>query len=326
MKAQVAVFTVGMSAALAAGWFVATARRGAAETKVATRAILARQMELRRANLAAGERLDTLVKRRRELAAAPPARALASAAAAQAQALDPKMAAAMAEFAKTPFRDIALEKNPALQVRYLASRRAEMMGRYGALWAKLGLTDAQIDRFVANLAEAAARDLDINATRRAQGLEDSDPVFEKLRAEATAKTAAAQRELLGDDGYRRLAEFEAELPVRGTVDGIATRFIFYGTPLSAEQTEQLVSVMLAANAGYRRDGRAEWPFVDVLSRRPAREVVDSAQVLERSRAFLTPEQHALLELQMARMPMVYRLVNLLHESSPDPVIGFTLGR
>jgi hypothetical protein len=320
---RIARIVIVLSVAVVAGasWALRLERRESAALALMQRTELARQLELRRAGDAAAGRLAAVTRRRRELQAAVPAPRVGAA-----EAVGPKMAAAMAAFAKMPFREIALEKNPDLQARYLRSRRAEWTAKYGALWQKLQLNPAQIDRFVANLTEAAARELDLSGAQRAQGLEDSDGAVTRLRREAANRAEAAQRELLGDAGFQQLQQYEMALPMRDVVDGLATTLVFLDAPLSAAQAEKLTRVLVEANVGYRRNGRPEPLFPqDVLSQKPARETVDSVHVLEELRLFLTPEQLAPLELNLVRMRQVYQVVNLLHESSPGPVIGFTWG-
>jgi len=323
-----ATLAVGGAAFLAVGH---VRRAAAAQQEIA--ACTEKRSALARASASAVERLATLAEQRCRLEAprpeSKPAPVAAIATATEtggAQAVDPKMAAKMAAYAKTPFGDIVLEKDPTLQARYLATRRAEWTAKYGAFWASAGLTEPQIDAFIAILVGATARELDLKATTRAQGLTESDPAIAKLRAEAAQRTAAAQRELLGEAAFQRWQDYERNLPMRMVVDGLAASFVLLDAPLNAAQADRLTQILVEANEGYRRNGRPIEIPRDILARLPAREEVDSVWALDQAREILSPTQHARLEADLARMRLVYRLVNLMAEASDGPLIGFRIGR
>ena len=134
----------------------------------------------------------------------------------------------------------AIMNDPKFQAAYFASQRPKLLLRYGALFQTLGLTPAQIDRFVRNAITRDETALDLAATARAQHLSPSDPSIAGLFQKMAADYQSAQSDLLGESGYSQTAEFERAAPVRGVVDGVAGQLALAGEPLTAQQADQLV--------------------------------------------------------------------------------------
>jgi hypothetical protein len=236
----------------------------------------------------------------------------------------------VAAFAAQPWADIALERNPGLQAQFLASRRLEWMGKYGGFWAMMKLSAAQVERFQAIMTEAAERELDIKATARASSLPDADPVVAKLREASAQRAREAERELLGEDGLRRLADYDRLLPARSYVDGLMASLVFMGAPLAEPQAERLTQILAAASRNRGSFGEANWVGQDLSEAmrkgEPAREPIDTAAVLAQARTVLSPVQYARLEAELLRARLLYQTYNLMRDGSTEPVIGFVWGR
>lgn len=248
------------------------------------------------------------------------------------ETLDPARAAAMERIARFPWRDAVLEKNPALQARYFATRRSELRARYGDFVAAARLTEAQTERLFAILNEARAREMDLNATMRDQALAESDPALLKLRADADAKTRAAELELLGEADYARLGEYERMLPIREFVDNLAGNLVFLDATLTPEQADGLTQIMAEASEDYRQSGKSgvfgPGPIIDVAmrTRQPARENFDAAQALALARTILTPAQYAAFEMDVQRSQLVIRVFNSIRQTPDAEIVGFVFGR
>jgi hypothetical protein len=170
--------------------------------------------------------------------------------------------------AKQPWIPERLQKEPAFQLLWLADHRAALAGSYGPLFQKLGLSAAQVSKFQESALRLAEQTMDIDALKRSKGINDTDPAVIRLQTEAKAEYAAAQRELLGTDGYRQLQEYDRTKSVREMVNGIAGGAVVIArAPLSAQQTEQLVQAIGTASSGNREDGSVntdtvDWAMVD----------------------------------------------------------------
>ena len=331
-KTAIAVVAVGlMAGALGLAWRQV---RSAAAAEGAATALRQKDAALQAAAKAATARLAVIESQRLELEAK--LRELtasanrASSARPAVMALDPKIAAAMEAIARVPWREVVLEKNPELQARYLATRRTELTAQYEAFWAARRLTESQIERFQAIMTEATARDLDLKSTMRGEALDESDPAITKLRDESEERTRAAQRELLGDADYGRLLDYERALPVRDFVDNLTSALVFMDAPLGGAQADRLTQVLADANEAYRQSGNAEslGPNLDAAIRAnlPAREVVDSAKVLEQARPFLSPPQYERLEAELLRLRLLNQVWNVVRQTPGEPIIGFVFGR
>ena len=168
------------------------------------------------------------------------------------------------------------------------------------------------------------------AKMRGEALDESDPAITKLRDESEERTRAAQRELLGDADYGRLLDYERALPVRDFVDNLTSALVFMDAPLGGAQADRLTQVLADANEAYRQSGNAEslGPNLDAAIRAnlPAREVVDSAKVLEQARPFLSPPQYERLEAELLRLRLVNQVWNVVRQTPGEPIIGFVFGR
>lgn len=168
------------------------------------------------------------------------------------------------------------ERDPKVQAVRLAAVQARDLERYGPLFRKLGLTAEQIDRFnqitlrrreqtwdLRDIrAEAVAKGADVAATEQA---------VTRLRADATAEMEAAQRELLGEVGYRELREYERSLAPRSTVSALAGSAVLAGIPFSPAQAEQVTMILAQASSDYRAGKAAtertiDWTAADEQAR------------------------------------------------------------
>lgn len=242
--------------------------------------------------------------------------------------LDPKKVAAAEAIARTPWRDVVLEKNPELQARFLANRRREMGITYGPFLANAGLSPAQSDRFKDILVAAAESAMDLNSTMRARGLAETDPVVLTLRKQAEDAMHAAQRELIGEAGFQQLGEYERTLPMREFVGGLAASLVFSGDALNASQANQLTQILAEANEAYRQGARAASPYPDwggaISARRPARESIDSETLLARVRTVLSPAQYVAFEAEILRTRTLVELFNTMRQTPGDPFTNFII--
>jgi hypothetical protein len=171
-------------------------------------------------------------------------------------------------------------KDPNLWNLFIASQNAGTAKRYGPLFQKLGLTADQIDRFKAISAASGARYADIAAAGDAQGLKYEDPAMVKLRKEAEQQGIAEQTALLGEAGYRELAEYNRTLGARGLAHGLAAAVAFTD-PLSAIQAEQLTQAITQSSPAGKKG-----EFFSNLSD------LDWTEADRRAQTILTPAQYA----------------------------------
>jgi len=161
--------------------------------------------------------------------------------------------------------------------------RSRLVAEYAPFYIKMGLSPEQIDRFETISTDNWQSTEDITAVAEAKGLDDQDPSVAKLREQATTNLRQAETELLSEDGYRQLQEYERTLPVRALTASLAERLYYTDAPLNGTQAERLTQILAGASKPYG-DGAAADP-----------EQIDWPAVLTQVQGMLTPVQYSALE-------------------------------
>lgn len=139
--------------------------------------------------------------------------------------------------------------DPEVQKLMAVQRKASLDARYAALFRLLKLPPDQLDKLKNLLVDHSNAISDVMAAAREQGVQRrGDPgMFQKLVAEAQAETDAAIRETLGEVGYAQFKEYERTLPQRTVATQLEQRLSYSSTPLTAEQSAQLVQILSTAS-------------------------------------------------------------------------------
>jgi RNA polymerase sigma factor (sigma-70 family) len=250
--ASLAAAPVGASAAASLLSFMSTTKATLGIAIVAMIAALGTATyEIRESRAAAAalatarQGYDALVAKRRDLAqqtqaaeqdAARLKQAVADARAAQAAAATSQAAKAAAAWDPVAEGKAFLLRHPEVKQALYDSRCAELNYRYSRLFKDLGLTPAQIEKFLAiklggstifrqlgsDLKQFAFPIGDINQLRNGPG---------------------RLREILGDDGYRKLMEFDRVEPARQLAANLANVLYFTEAPLTSAQSVQLTGIL-----------------------------------------------------------------------------------
>jgi hypothetical protein len=133
--------------------------------------------------------------------------------------------------------------------------------RFGQLYAKLRLTPDQVAEFERLIARRNEAMVATGRERILQGLDRNDPGFLARRDAAVTPIDRDLQSLLGDSGYKSYRQFEQTSGVRGLVESLAGAVYYSDAPLTAQQGEQLASVLVATNKR-QRGGRPEWMDLD----------------------------------------------------------------
>ncbi|MEO6245657.1 MAG: hypothetical protein ABIQ12_09485 [Opitutaceae bacterium] len=137
----------------------------------------------------------------------------------------------------------AIRSDPTVQALQLATGRSRLETQFEPLCRSLGLTAQRREKFYANLMERDAKIADVQAATDAMDIGDDDNIMERLFREPMAACETAQRELLGEEGYRQAMEYLALAPAREMVRGLAVVATAAGVALSSQQMEQLVPLL-----------------------------------------------------------------------------------
>ena len=143
---------------------------------------------------------------------------------------------------------MAMMEKPEIQKLMAIQQKAGLDARYATLFKNLNLSPAQLEQFKNLLVEKQAAMTDALAAARAQGINPrTDPTdFQNLITSAQADADANIKSSLGDAGYAQYQQYQQTLPQRNVVNQLAQSLSYTSTPLTPDQTEQMVS-LLAAN-------------------------------------------------------------------------------
>lgn len=306
MSANRSVFlTMGLAAVIAAAAFIAWQNARLARDAKMTRATLTQKSAMIEAE---GRRIADRVAAARE-----ERKALQS-------AFDELKKSKPRESAITPVKSVPkrpwiperLQKEPEFQVLWLADQRASLTTRYGPFFQKLGLSPAQVESFQSNRIKREEQQMDLQGAARTQGLPDNDATIARLGKKVVADYEAAQRTLLGEEGYRNLQDYERGAVLREIVAGLAGGAVVVARePLSPQQAEQFFQAIANASPAYRDGGASRGTDIDWMA-------VDAE-----AEKFLSPTQFAFFKTHEPPLPLggrfqseLYRLVDLAKKTEP----------
>lgn len=211
----------------------------------------------------------------------------------------------------------ALMENPEVQRLMMIQRKAGLDDRYAGLFKALNLRPEQLEQLKELLVERMTVRNDVMGAARSQGLNprtDRDAIA-ALVTNGEAEVDAAVRGLIGDAAYSQYQDYERTQPLRATVDRLEQRLSYSSTPLSAEQSAAMLSIL-------DRTGAAAAPTIGRVGAVP-----DVA--IEQARGVLAaPQLEALRQLQeeqraQAEMSAAFRRQFEARRAAPPPTGGST---
>jgi len=136
-------------------------------------------------------------------------------------------------------------ERPEMQRLLAVQQKAGLDNRYSSLFKDLSLTPEQLDKFKDLLVEKRTAVMDVMSAARQQGINPrTDPeAFQKLVADAQAEIDGTIRATLGDAGFAQYENYEKTMPQRATVSQLEQRLSYSSTPLTTQQTDQMISIL-----------------------------------------------------------------------------------
>ena len=154
-----------------------------------------------------------------------------------------------ADVANMQGRFMAMMDNPEIQHLMSITQRAQLDGRYSALFKSLNLSPADLEKFKNLLVEKQTSLMDVMAAARSQGLtgrENRDEI-RKLVQDSQTEIDSSIRASIGETAFTQYKNYEQTLPQRNLVSQLDQRLSYSNTPLTGAQSEQMVQI-LAQNA------------------------------------------------------------------------------
>lgn len=199
----------------------------------------------------------------------------------------------------SPIRLHELMEDPEFAAAWQAQQKASLDAPYAALFRKLNLTPQQIDQLKTLLAERMTARMDVMSAAREQGLvgRDNRDELRQLMQATQAEIDAGIRDLLGEQGFSQLQQYEGTAPQRTVVNQLESRLSYSSAPLTSAQSEALVNILNdTSGSGGGRNNRVGFSFGPAGGSGPASRITDAALV--RAQAVLSADQlSALRQIQ-----------------------------
>jgi len=146
-----------------------------------------------------------------------------------------------------------LERHPEVRTALVAYFDATHLAQYGALYSSLGLTPDQVQAMQSLLQSGDSFGRVVQGGSVELSVSDLPPGgYPEQQAQIKA--------LLGDAGYQQFQAYQQTLGARQTAVALAGLLVDSDTPLSADQAQQMVTVLAAAADRYNRS-QYNWPSV-----------------------------------------------------------------
>jgi len=146
-----------------------------------------------------------------------------------------------------------LEKNPEFQKLIQMEGRAQIEGRYSDLFRKLKLPPGALDAFKNLLQDKqnALRDtMEVARDKGLVGPENRDQLRALVQS-TQAEIDASIRNTIGDTAYDQYKSYETSSPQRAVASSLSQRLSYTSTPLSDDQSSQLVQAMVGSKVAGR---------------------------------------------------------------------------
>ncbi|MFA5262869.1 MAG: hypothetical protein WC378_03520 [Opitutaceae bacterium] len=217
---------------------------------------------------------------------------------------------------------MALANTPEFQKLMSAQQRGALESRYAALFKGLSLAPADLEKFKTLLADKQSAVFDVLAAARAQGLtgrENRDQVQQMIQA-AQSEVDQSMQQLLGAQAYGQYQNYETTLPQRTTVDLLEKRLSYTQTPLTEQQSRQLMDILVStgstdASGSFSMPGGAP-PDRNAFGLGGAAPIKD--QALQLAQGVLAGPQLSVLQQLQQEQQAAQQLSRLMRNPPPAP--------
>jgi len=161
-------------------------------------------------------------------------------------------------------------ENPRRQLKDFALNRARLPQKYRRFFRMIQLDPNRAQQLLDCIERQYEDEYDtedaVLAAGGSYGDPDSAAAIRQLKAEAEKSAALEENQILGPQDLAQLQEYQRTLRAQALVSGYAGRAALDGVPFSADQSEQLLTALVQANAGYKNgdpvNTEEDWSAVD----------------------------------------------------------------
>lgn len=222
----------------------------------------------------------------------------------------------------------AMMDRPEIQRLIAIGQKSALDSRYSALFKSLSLTPDQLETFKELLVEKRTAVQDIRSAAREEGISSrNDPeTLRKLVADAQTEIDDAIRATVGEAAFAKYENYEKTLPQRNVVNQLEQRLSYSSTPLSTQQSEQMVAIIAATNQASGRTNVTNVPLAGggPRSLRGSETRITDATINQALGVLAAPQIDALRQLQQeqeaqAALSAAMRNRSRPPGSSPSPI-------
>lgn len=226
--------------------------------------------------------------------------------------------------------------NPSFQKLVALQQRNALDARYAALFKKLQLAPAELEKLKSLLMDKQNVPMDVMNAAIAAGLNprDNSADYSNLMRTSQAEVEAAIQSALGEAGFADYRQFEQTQVQRALAGQLAQRLSYTDSPLTDAQTEALIRILaetapanasgpattVAVRQGINVGGPAGTTAVATsFAINSSSAITDAA--IQRAAGLLTPTQlQALTSLQQQQQTEA-QLINEMRKQVPAPAPG-----
>lgn len=153
---------------------------------------------------------------------------------------------ASGERRRDPAAMMAMMDNPSMQNMMATSIKGSLDQRYSALFKKLKLSPASLEKLKELLTERQLSSMDVMRAAASQGLNPmtNKDEIEKMINSAQGESDERIKDLLGSTGYEQFQDFSQNIGSYGLLDQIERRLSFTDNPVASNQSEALLRALI----------------------------------------------------------------------------------
>jgi hypothetical protein len=178
-----------------------------------------------------------------------------------------------------------LASRPELQAAFEQAYQANRDHKYRTIYARLHLTQDQIDRLDVLAAKSAEDNADLAAATRSQNVLPTEPEIAQQQSEQTGELHRQEQAILGDASYVALQTFENQEPIRDAVGKASDMALYSGAAFTGDQKEQLTQLLAQSSGAFQQEPDSPVEAANL----------DWSSAIARAQSFLSTSQIASLQ-------------------------------
>ncbi len=173
----------------------------------------------------------------------------------------------------------------------------QIESRYANLFKALQLPPQALQQFKALLAQKQSAIQDVMASARAEGMfgPQNRAAVQSMIQQTSAQADASIQQSIGDAAYAQYQQYEQTLPQQATVSELAQRLSYTATPLTPDQSQQLVSILSTSTSQQKNTNLDNRAMVAMAMGAPVQPAPVNSSAVQQAQGLLSSDQLAALQ-------------------------------